>query len=373
MLDRLYAYVYNSLHSNTESTESSETTRTGCTEKPKHPNMCRRLGDIGSIENRRLVANNAANQMGSREMSKPKKVKQEVITAFKGFDKHMKCLDFQFEVGKTYVHDREVKACSSGFHACEYPLDVFRYYAPADSVFAIVDSSGEIDRETNGDTKIASAELYIKGELKIPELTSATIKWITDKCDSVKAQHSKGDRSASSATGNQSASSATGNQSASSATGYRSASSATGYQSASSATGYQSASSATDDRSASSATGNRSASSATGNRSASSATGYQSASSATGYQSASSATGNQSASSATGNQSASSAMGKNSVAMNIGIFGKAKADKDGAIVLCNHDSDYNIRHIRASKIGENGIKANTWYQLNDAGEFVECE
>jgi hypothetical protein len=59
--------------------------------------------------------------------------------------------------------------------------------------------------------------------------------------------------------------------------------------------------------------------------------------------------------------------------MNIGIFGKAKADKDGAIVLCNHDSDYNIRHIRASKIGENGIKANTWYQLNDAGEFVECE
>jgi hypothetical protein len=57
--------------------------------------------------------------------------------------------------------------------------------------------------------------------------------------------------------------------------------------------------------------------------------------------------------------------------MSIGIQGKAKAAKDGAIVLCNHDKDLNIRHIRASKVGENGIKPDVWYSLNDDGEFVE--
>ena len=57
--------------------------------------------------------------------------------------------------------------------------------------------------------------------------------------------------------------------------------------------------------------------------------------------------------------------------MNIGVYGMAKAGQDGAIVLCNHDSDYNIRHIRASKVGENGVKPDTWYVLDDNGEFKE--
>ncbi len=59
--------------------------------------------------------------------------------------------------------------------------------------------------------------------------------------------------------------------------------------------------------------------------------------------------------------------------MNIGIFGKAKAAKDGAIVVCNHDNEGKLRHIRASKVGENGIKPDTFYVLNDAGEFQEAE
>jgi len=234
----------------------------------------------------------------------------EKIIAYKGFDINLKCRGYQFEIGKTYSHDGEVKKCSSGFHACEYPLNVFYYYAPAESRFAIVEASGSIDRETNGDTKIASANLHIKAELKIPELVAAAISWITEKCDPVKTKHSTGDRAASSATGDQAASSATG---------------------------------------------------------------YQAASSATGYRAASSATGDQAASSATGDHAASSATGKNSVAMNIGIQGKAKAGKDCAIVLCNHDSAYNIRHIRASKVGENGIKEDTYYTLDDDGNFKEYE
>jgi hypothetical protein len=59
--------------------------------------------------------------------------------------------------------------------------------------------------------------------------------------------------------------------------------------------------------------------------------------------------------------------------MNIGVYGKAMADEGGAIVLVNHDDERNIRHIRAAKVGEHGIKPNTFYRLNDDGEFVEAE
>ena len=350
--------------------------------------------------------------------------KNQTITSFKGFDKNLQCRGFQYEIGKTYHHEGEVRACGSGFHACEYPLDVFGYYAPCESRFANVEQSGDLSREDDGDSKVSSRSITVKAEIDIPFLVKASIEYTTSKCEPVdkkspafsdkkrgqavatgdqsassatgykSASSATGDQSASSATGNWSASSATGDQSASSATGYKSASSATGYKSASSATGYKSASSATGNWSASSATGYKSASSATGNWSASSATGYKSASSATGYKSASSATGNWSASSATGDQSASSATGNWSastttghysesqiiekedcfgVAVGVGYQNKARAPEGSAIVLAFRGNEGEIIHIRASKVGNNSVKANTWYQLNEDGEFVEVK
>ena len=208
--------------------------------------------------------------------------KNAPIVCFKGFDKDFKCRGFQFEVGKTYEHDGKVLRCESGFHACEHPLHVFNYYGPADSRYALVEASGEISREENGDTKLAAARIHIKAEIRTPDLVAAAVKWVLARCEPANAKHSEG---------------------------------------------------------------NRSASSATGNRSASSATGYR---------------------------SASSANGKNAVAMNIGIHGKAKASEGGGIVLCAHDDDYNILHIRASKVGENGIKPDTYYRLDCDGNFVEA-
>ncbi|KXZ70365.1 hypothetical protein AVENLUH13518_01849 [Acinetobacter venetianus] len=49
------------------------------------------------------------------------------------------------------------------------------------------------------------------------------------------------------------------------------------------------------------------------------------------------------------------------------------ACESGAIVLTYRNMEDEIIHIRASKVGENGIKANVWYQLNEDGEFVEAE
>ncbi|EDW4366581.1 hypothetical protein AA445_002417 [Salmonella enterica subsp. diarizonae] len=217
---------------------------------------------------------------------------KEIVT-FKGFNKDLKCRDFQFEIGKTFHHDGKVEACGSGFHACECPFDVFSYYPPAESRYAETISFGVTDRKEEGDTKIASASITIKAELTLPQFIQRGIEWIWSKIDkSLEQQIMTGDRSAATNTGN---------------------------------------------RSAATNTGDRSAATNTGDRSAAEVSGSQ------------------------------------SVAASLGIEGKARASEGGAIVLCYRDKNGELIHIRASKVGENGIMPNTWYQLNEDGEFVECE
>ncbi|WP_258536376.1 DUF7666 domain-containing protein [Acinetobacter bereziniae] len=111
--------------------------------------------------------------------------KNQTITSFKGFDKNLQCRGFQYEIGKTYHHEGEVKACGSGFHACEYPLDVFGYYAPGESRFATVEQSGDLSREDDGDSKVSSRSITVKAEIDIPFLVKASIEYTTSKCKPV--------------------------------------------------------------------------------------------------------------------------------------------------------------------------------------------
>ncbi|MBO1609295.1 hypothetical protein GBL98_20800 [Yersinia pseudotuberculosis] len=73
-----------------------------------------------------------------------------------------------------------------------------------------------------------------------------------------------------------------------------------------------------------------------------------------------------------GYQSAAEVSGSQSVAASFGVSGKAKASESGAIVLCYRNDDGELIHIRASKVGENGIKPDVWYSLNEDGEFEEA-
>ncbi|HBO0109464.1 hypothetical protein JTM47_33515 [Pseudomonas aeruginosa] len=302
--------------------------------------------------------------------SKKKAASEEVVTAYKGFKQDLTCRGYQFEIGGTYKHEGEVEACASGFHSCEYPLDVFGYYAPGESRFAIVKASGQLSRHDD-DSKIASATLVVEAEISMPTMISRAIDWIMSKIDKSVEQTVVGGTASN--TGDYSAASNTGYQSAASNTGYQSAASNTGYQSAASNTGDYSAASNTGDYSAASNTGYQSAASNTGDYSAASNTGYQSAASNTGYQSAASNTGYQSAASNTGYRSAAEVSGKESVAASLGIEGRARASAGSAIVLCHRDDEGRLIHIRASKVGENGVKPDTWYQLSAEGEFVEFE
>ncbi|HCH6887291.1 TPA: hypothetical protein NL052_006618, partial [Pseudomonas aeruginosa] len=170
--------------------------------------------------------------------SKKKAASEEVVTAYKGFKQDLTCRSYQFEIGGTYKHDGEVEACASGFHSCEYPLDVFGYYAPGDSRFAIVKASGQLSRHDD-DSKIASATLVVEAEISMPTMISRAIDWIMARLDSSVEQTVVGDTASN--TGYQSAASNTGYQSAASNTGDRSAASNTGYQSAASNTGNRSA------------------------------------------------------------------------------------------------------------------------------------
>ncbi|EEI7369847.1 hypothetical protein G4F08_003049 [Salmonella enterica] len=280
---------------------------------------------------------------------------KEIVT-FKGFNKDLKCRGFQFAIGETFHHDGKVEACGSGFHACECPFDVFSYYPPAESRYAETISFGVIDREEIGDTKIASASITIKAELTLPQFIQRGIEWIWSKIDKSLEQQIM-----------------TGDQSAATNTGYQSAATNTGYRSAATNTGYQSAATNTGNRSAATNTGYQSAATNTGNRSAATNTGDQSAATNTGYRSAATNTGNRSAATNTGNWSAAEVSGSQSVAAAFGIEGKARASEGAAIVLCYRDEDGELIHIRASKVGENGIMPDTWYQLDEDGEFVECE
>ncbi|HBC0148864.1 TPA: hypothetical protein JDC18_003827 [Salmonella enterica subsp. houtenae] len=199
---------------------------------------------------------------------------KEIVT-FKGFNKDLKCRDFQFAIGETFHHDGKVEACGSGFHACECPFDVFSYYPPAESRYAETISFGITDSEEGGDTKIASSSITIKDELTLPQFIQRGIEWILSKIDkSLEQQIISGNRSAATNTGDWSAAEVSGSQ---------------------------------------------------------------------------------------------------SVAASLGIEGKARASEGGAIVLCYRDEGGELIHIRASKVGENGIMPDTWYQLDEDGEFVACE
>ncbi len=106
------------------------------------------------------------------------------MKAYKGFDKDLKCRGFQYEIGKAYDEDG-AKLCDKGFHACEHPLDCFRYYPPADSRYCEVELDDNGERYSD-DTKVCGKHIKIGGEIGIKGLIHAAFEYTKSHCTNEK-------------------------------------------------------------------------------------------------------------------------------------------------------------------------------------------
>ena len=259
------------------------------------------------------------------------------MKCYKGFGKDLKCRDFQYEIGKEYEEER-AEICDTGFHACENPLNVFGYYAPADSRYCEVEL--DANDQKSDDSKRVGKKISIKAEIGIAGIIKAGVEYIKDQVnwDDDKKTNT-GDCSAATNTGDYSAATNTGN------------------------------------RSAATNTGNWSAATNTGDCSAATNTGNRSAATNTGNWSAATNTGNRSAATNTGNCSAATVEGKESVAMAIGYNSKAKGSLGCFIVLAEYKElgdKYHIVDVKSAKVDGEKIKPDTFYKLIN-GEFVEAD
>ena len=98
---------------------------------------------------------------------------------YKGFDKDLKCRDFQYEIGKTY-EESTAELCESGFHACERPLDVFKYYAPGKMSRYCEVNLDDVSDQMSNDSKRCGKKISVKAEIGIAGLVRAQIQYVNE-------------------------------------------------------------------------------------------------------------------------------------------------------------------------------------------------
>ena len=276
------------------------------------------------------------------------------IKSYKGFDKNLKCRDFQYEIGKEYEMDGEIKVCNRGFHACESPFDVFDHYTMIDSRFCEVEQDGNISKEDRG-TKICSSKIKIKAELKLADMINLGVEWLKEITSPEKIKTSIKDNSS----------------------GYGAKIGSSGYdaQIGSSGNGAQIGSSGNGAKIGSSGNGAKIGSSGYDAQIGSSGNGAQIGSSGNGAKIGSSGNGAKIGSSGYGAKIDST--GEGCVIMCAGINSVAKASKGSWITLSEWSySDKKKRYIpvcvKTEFVDGEKIKADTYYKLA-GGVFKEIQ
>ena len=285
------------------------------------------------------------------------------IKSYKGFDKNLKCRDFQYEIGKEYEMDGEIKVCNRGFHACESPFDVFDHYTMIDSRFCEVEQDGNISKEDRG-TKICSSKIKIKAELKLADMINLGVEWLKEITSPEKIKTSIKDNS--SGYGAQIGSSGYDAQIGSSGYGAQIGSSGNGAKIGSSGDGAQIGSSGDGAQIGSSGNGAKIGSSGYGAKIGSSGYDAQIGSSGDGAQIGSS-----------GDGAKIDSTGEGCVIMCAGINSVAKASKGSWITLSewsysNKKKRYIPVCVKTEFVDGEKIKADTYYKLA-GGVFKEIQ
>ena len=298
------------------------------------------------------------------------------MKAYKGFDKNLQCRGLQYEIGGTQEVDK-VKLCNQGLHACEAPLDVFRYYAPGEgSRYCEVEMDGVSD-ERGDDSKRVAKKLTVGAEIGIPGLVKAHVEYVkahttmehTDQkaatagaCGAATA----GDSGA--ATAGDSGAATAGDSGAATAGAYGAAT-AGAYGAATA--GYRGAATAGDSGAATAgaygaATAGDSGAAAAGAYGAATA-GDSGAATAGAYGAATA--GYRGAATAKGSVS----VGKNGCGLVRGNDVKIKGGLGAVLVICEENEDnWDIKEWKAFVVDGTDIRADTWYKLVN-GKLVEAE
>ena len=316
---------------------------------------------------------------------------------YKGFTKDLKCRDFQYEIGKEY-HEESADLCHAGFHACENPLDTFRYYAPGSSRYCEVELD-EVSDQRDSDTKRAAKKIKIGAEIGLKGVIDAGVKFIFEKCEDATEERASGERGNAAASGERGNAAASGNSGNAAASGWSGNAAASGWRGNAAASGNSGNAAASGDRgnaAASGDSGNAAASGWSGNAAASGWSGNAAASGNSGNAAASGLRGNAAASGWSGNAAASGwsgnaaasgvrgcavssgkygsaeANGKQCIAVAFGEQGRARGKIGNWIVVAEYGSDGEIIEPKIAVVDGENIKQDTWYTVKN-GEFVEVE
>ena len=264
------------------------------------------------------------------------------MKAYKGFDKDLKCRGIQYEVGKEY-EEANAALCKKGFHACENPLDTFRYYRPTDSRYCEVDVDDNGERNST-DSKVCGKHIKISAEIGLKGVINAGVRFVFDKCESATEENASGESGNAAASGN------LGNAAASGESGNAAASGNLGNAAASGNLG---------NAAASGWSGNAAASGWSGNAAAS---GWRGNAAASGWRGTAVVTGFAGRATALGEQCLAVAWGEDSL---------ARGTVGNWIVVSERDDDGNIIDVKIAKVDGDTVKADTWYKLVN-GEIMEA-
>ena len=251
---------------------------------------------------------------------------------YKGFNKDFQCINgFQYEVGKTYELEDDIQVCHRGFHFCDNPLEVLKYYPPNTSRYAIVKAIGDIQHDAWWNGKHCTDKITIVREITPEELVEIPGKAYLKKT----VEYSHSDYSSAMSKGDLGIAISTGCQSIVCSQGYRSIAGNTDTESLIKNTGYKGIAVASN---------NNSKVEITNKNGVGVATGYK---------------------------SMVETSGESSIAISIGEYGKAKGKVGTWIILAEWVLDSPIS-VQVFLVDDDKVKADTWYCLKN-GKLCECE
>jgi hypothetical protein len=305
---------------------------------------------------------------------------KKVIKSYKAFDKNMQCRGFQYEVGKEYEMDGEIKCCKRGFHACKSPLEVWDHYDMLSSRFAEVEQSGKIEEEGNS-TKVCSSHIKIKAELKLADIIKIGVEWLKDitSPSKVKTDIAKNDNGGDSAKIGSSGYSAkigsSGDFAKIGSSGDSAKIGSSGYYAQIGSSGDYAKIGSSGDSAQIGSSGDSAKIGSSGDYAKIGSSGYYAQIGSSGDSAKIGSSGDYAQIGSSGDSAKINSTGEDSVIMCAGNKSRAKAKVGSWITLAEWEWNDEKNHyvpvcVKTEYVDGNNIKADTWYQLKN-GEFVE--